>query len=181
MFERFSQAARETVAEAMAQAQNLGSSQIRPEHMLLAMLGPEGFLTRQGYSYLQSRALIEASGGADERNDRDVLRAIGIDLDAVKDAVTANFGPDAWTSSAANKKRRLFGKRSRLPLDSAARKALELSLREAIVRHQRSIEVEHLILGLTRDPNPLVLAIVATRMTIENLRRAAQESLKETA
>ena len=48
MFERFTQAARATVAEAMAQAKELGSSQIRPEHFLLAMLGPQGFLDRAG-------------------------------------------------------------------------------------------------------------------------------------
>lgn len=181
MFERFTQAARETVAEAMAQAEDLGASQIRPEHLLLAMLGPGGFLTGLGYSYPQARALVEASGSADERTDAEALRAIGVDLDSVKDAVAANFGPDAWASSAADRRRRLFGKHTRLPLDPGARKALELSLREAIALHQRSIGVEHLLLGVTRDPDPLVVAIVTTRMPIADLRSAARQVRRDIA
>lgn len=181
MFERFTQAARATVAEAMAQAKELGSSQIRPEHFLLAMLGPQGFLTGLGYSYPEARALVEARGGADERDDAEALAAIGIDLDAVRDAVAANLGPDAWTSAAASRGRRLFGRRSHLPLDPAARKALELSLREAIALDQRSLEVEHLVLGLTRDPTPLVRAVLETRLSVDAVRHAARESLRATA
>ena len=81
MFERFTAAARDTVLEAAAQAKAQGSSQIRPEHLLLAMLGPGGFLTRQGLSYEEARALVGAAGGADEERDARALRAIGIDLD----------------------------------------------------------------------------------------------------
>jgi len=181
MFERFTQAARATVAEAMAQAKELGSSQIRPEHFLLAMLGPQGYLTGLGYSYAEARALVEAAGGADERDDTEALRAIGIDLGAVKQAVAANFGPDAWTAASTSRSRRLFGTRSHLPLDPAARKALELSVREAVALDQRSLEVEHLVLGITRDPTPLVRAIVEPRMSVEALRHACRESLKATA
>ena len=181
MFERFTQAARATVAEAMAQAKELGSSQIRPEHFLLAMLGPQGFLTGLGYSYPEARTVVEAAGGADERDDGEALAAIGIDLDAVKRAVAANFGPGAWSAASTRRAGRLFGKRSHLPLDAAAKKALELSLREAIALDQRSLEVEHFVLGITRDPTPLVRAIVEPRMSVEALRHAARESLKNTA
>ena len=181
MFERFTAAARETVLEAVTQAQALGSSQIRPEHLLLAMLGPDGFLTKQGLSYEQAQALVVAAGGADEGRDAQALRAIGIDLDAVKGTVDANFGPDAWARSAASRTRRLFGKRTHLPFDPAARKALELALREAIAMHQRAIGVEHLVLGVTRDPSPLVVRITETRMPVEDLRAAARTSLEDAA
>ena len=96
------------------------------------MLGPQGFLTGLVYPGPEVRARVDAYGGADERDDAEALAAIGIDLDAVRDAVAANLGPDAWTSAAASRGRRLFGRRSHLPLDAAAKKALELSLREAI-------------------------------------------------
>lgn len=181
MFERFTAAARETVAEALAQAQDTGSSKIRPEHLILAMLGPEGFLTRQGLSYAEARALVVASSGADEERDAQALRAIGIDLDQVRGTVEANFGPTAWARSAASRSRRLFGRRTHLPLDPAARKALELALRETIAMKQRSIGVEHLVLGATRDPGPLVVAMIETRMAVEELRAAARTSLEEAA
>lgn len=181
MFERFSAAARDAVTEAVAQAQALGSSRIRPEHLLLAMLGPDGFLTRAGLSYSEARAVVVAAGGADEKRDADALRAIGIDLDEVKSTVAANFGPDAWSSSAASRTRRLFGRRSHLPFDAAARKCLELALREAIAAHQRVIGVEHLVLGATREPGPLVAAIVETRMSVEDLRAVARASLEDAA
>ncbi len=122
-----------------------------------------------------------AAGGADEERDARALRAIGIDLDQVKATVEANFGPDAWTSSAAHQTRRIFGRRSPLPFDPAARKALELSLREAIAMHQRSIEVEHLVLGVTRDPSPLVTAIIQAHTTVEELQAAARTSVGNAA
>ena len=103
MFERFTQAARATVAEAMAQAKELGSSHFRPEHFVLAMLGPQGFFPGLGYSYPEARALVEAAGGADQRDDTQALRAIGIDLEAVREAVAANFGPDAWMYAATSR------------------------------------------------------------------------------
>lgn len=62
-----------------------------------------------------------------------------------------------------------------------ARKALELALREAIALHQRAIEVEHVVLGVTRDPNRLVVAIIETRMSVEDLRAAALASLADAA
>lgn len=181
MFERFTQDARATVAEAMAQAKELGSSQIRPEHFLLAMLGPRGFLSGLGYSYPEVRALVEAWGGADERGDAEALAAIGIDLGAVRDAVAANLGPDAWSSAAASRGRWLSGKRSHLPLDAAAKKALELSLREALALDQRSLQVGHLVLGLTRDPTPLVRAVLEARLSVDAVRQAARQSLRVTA
>ncbi|MGB8019651.1 MAG: Clp protease N-terminal domain-containing protein [Candidatus Nanopelagicales bacterium] len=54
-------------------------------------------------------------------------------------------------------------------------------MREAIALHQRAIEVEHVVLGVTRDPNRLVVAIIETRMSVEDLRAAALASLADAA
>ena len=166
----------------MAQAKELGSSQIRPEHFVLAMLGPQGFLTGLGYSYREARGPWSRPPG--ERMSVTTRRRCGRSASTWKRSRTPSrrtSGRTPGRAAAASRSRRLFGARSHLPLDPAARKALELSLREAVALDQRSLEVEHLVLGLTRDPTPLVRAIVETRMSVEALRHAARESLRATA
>ncbi len=76
--------------------------------------------------------------------DADALAGVGIDLDAVRAQVEASFGPgalDARPSRSPN---------GHLPFDSAAKKLLEISLREALRYKHRRIDTGHLLLAVAR-------------------------------
>jgi ATP-dependent Clp protease ATP-binding subunit ClpA len=180
MFERFTDAARDAVTEAAVQARELNSSEIGPEHLILALLAQgDPVLVDAGYDLEDLRSRVRAGGDAREQEalDAESLRSVGIDLDAVREAVLANIGPNAWRDADVDPRRRLFGRRLRQPFGARARKALEHSLREAMVRHDRSIRPEHLILGITRDPQGLVRTLLEERLPIAALRERAGASL----
>jgi len=110
--------------------------------------------------------------------DRDALASIGIDLDAVRARIEAMFGTDAFARAAPDACRgnrpawpkgpmaRLLPRRRRagaaagqgasaaayptghIPFTPRAKKSLQHSLREAKVRHDNYIGVEHLTLAL---------------------------------
>jgi ATP-dependent Clp protease ATP-binding subunit ClpA len=107
-------------------------------------------------------------------SDREALASIGIDLDVVRARIEAAFGPDAFTRSgpsacgarpAVKKNPVALLRRARrgghhqhatpgaapsrhIPFTPRAKKSLELSLREAVARHDNYIGVEHLTLAL---------------------------------
>lgn len=92
--------------------------------------------------------------------DADVLRAIGIDLGAVRRRVEEVFGPGALDRPAPDAGRParpgLFERRHRGPdghltLDDAARAALGQSVRAAVERGDDYIGTEHLLLGVVAD------------------------------
>jgi ATP-dependent Clp protease ATP-binding subunit ClpA len=181
MFERFTSPARAAVTGAAEQARLLRSREIGAEHLLLALIAQrEPVLVAAGYEYDAAREQVRSA--MDEGpDDAEALAAIGIDLPAIQDAVATNIGPDAWAEAAGDPRRRLFGRRLREPLDKAARKALELALREAIARGDRSIGSEHLLLGLTRDPQGIVRAVLEKRLPIPVLRDRIRAALDEAA
>lgn len=143
MFERFSKSAREVVERAQADATALGRDRIDAEVILLGIAGGESraarVLAEHGATH---RALREraASGGLDGR----ALAAIGIDLEEIRRRAEESFGPGALER----------GRRSRggyVPFTAGAKKALELSLREAIAAGDKEIGPEHVLLGVLRE------------------------------
>lgn len=131
MLERFTEPARDVVVAATAEATRLGHDSVGAEHLLLALAGtPRGVaaqvLTSAGLdrTNLLAALLRRRPGTAVLRpDDKDALSAIGIDLDAVRDRIESNFGPGALDGPPSRRRPR-FSKE--------AKKALELSLREAI-------------------------------------------------
>jgi Clp amino terminal domain, pathogenicity island component len=109
MFERFAQDARFAVVDAQKQARRLGHSYIGGEHILLAVVSASSpasaILTAHGLTpeYVEAQITRRvgpgagAGAGADLFGslDRDALASIGIDLDTVRAAVEASFGPQA--------------------------------------------------------------------------------------
>jgi Clp amino terminal domain, pathogenicity island component len=97
--------------------------------------------------------------------DAAALKAIGIDLNAVRRAIEENFGPDALRlPGTAEPKRRGFRRRlpgGHIPFTARAKKVLELSLREAIRLRHNFIAPEHIMLGLLREGHGLAALIVA--------------------
>ena len=163
MFERFTEAARFAVLTARTEAEELGAHSLDAGHLLLGVLSdPEGVaatvLRQLGVDTGAVRTQLESAGAG----DTEALRTLGIDLDEVRRRAEAAFG-----AGALDRRRRqrggLFGRRSaggHLPLGKEARSALELSLRAALARHDRSIGTEHLLLGLLRTDRGSALRLL---------------------
>ena len=121
MFERFSHEAREAVKAAEAEARELGSPTIEAEHLLLALADRVAALPSVGL-------------------DRDGVLAA---LDAERDRSLAAVGVSASGFEP-----------SRLPTKpkfaTSAKSALELALREALVRGDKRILAGHVLLGVLR-------------------------------
>ena len=84
--------------------------------------------------------------------DADALAGIGVDLDAVRSQVEATFGAGALDTTAARPGRRARsgGRRGHIPFDPAAKKMLELALRESIRFSSKGIDTGHLLLAAAR-------------------------------
>ena len=150
----------------------LGHDHVGTEHLLLGIAAGGGLPASLG---LDHDALRAAVGGSSQRLDADALAAIGIDLDAVRRAVEESFGPGA-----------LSGRRDRrgghVPICTKAKKALELSLREALALGDRNIGSEHILLGMTRDPDTgAARALAACGSSPAALRAAVLEARRRAA
>ncbi len=183
MFEHFSPDALTVMIRAREHAHSFGHPLICPEHLLLAVAAaaaPAGRVLReQGITPQRVEAEIVRIAGprppADLFGglDRDVLAAIGVDLDAVRARVEESFGPEALARAAFAAHpgarpsrfsparaispallRRL--RRQPVPLAPRARRTLEHSLREARARPGQQVGVEHLALGLLATKGGLV-------------------------
>jgi hypothetical protein len=123
---RFDTESRIAVAQATDIARELGHREVGPGHLLLGLLAnPRGTayaaLWDHGIALETARDLVaehhaEPEAEADETSepaqapdyaeDREALRAIGIDLDRVRDAVRANLGADVADGWATRSERR---------------------------------------------------------------------------
>jgi ATP-dependent Clp protease ATP-binding subunit ClpA len=119
--------------------------------------------------------------------DAAALRSIGIDLDAVRASLEAAFGADALGRVAPQEKPRGrfgFGEGmnfGHIPFTREAKKTLELSLREALARGDKSIEAAHLLLGVLRGANEPTRELLGGGDGVSALRRAALELLDRAA
>jgi ATP-dependent Clp protease ATP-binding subunit ClpA len=152
MFERFTESARQVVVIAQEEARTAGDPCIDGAHLLLGIAetpGPgQAALQGAGVRLDDLRRAVGEVGDPDaEPLDADALAALGIDLEKVREVVEAAFGTGALSS-----RRRPWGRRRRtgghLPFTAGIKKALELSVRSALRRGDRSIDTRHLLLGL---------------------------------
>jgi ATP-dependent Clp protease ATP-binding subunit ClpA len=209
MFERFTTAARGVVIDAQHQARRLNHHYVGTEHLLLALLRPDSgvpyeLLTHAGLDTTAVEASIERLGAAGTQpetsnialgeDDAEALRAIGIDLEAIRAKIEETFGPGALQTPAPAPQRGLFRRRRRagrlggplpgrhLPFTARARKTLALSLREAIALTHKSIGTEHVLLGLLREGDGLASAVIQEAgIDPVDLRRRTVASLKTAA
>lgn len=178
MFERFTRRARTVVETATAYATQTASRETRPEHLFRALLEDEEclatrVLVQSGASVAELRNRLDEHAhryvdGLDD-DDADALKSIGIDLAEV--ARRIDDGLDRL---------RGLGGRRRPRFSRASRKALELSLREAVALRHNYIGTEHLLLGLVRVEDRVVTDTLA-RFGIEHdgLRSAVAEALRK--
>ncbi|MGY1707026.1 Clp protease N-terminal domain-containing protein [Geodermatophilus sp. SYSU D00697] len=179
MFERFTSDARETVVLAQREARELRHGTIGTEHLLLALLDQPWTATAQvlGRHGLTRPLVVEAVtalvGGDDL--DAEALRAVGIDLDAVRDRVEATFGPGALDRRAGD---RSPGRGGHIPFSPRAKKVLELSLREAIAQRSKSIREGHIALGMLREGQGLAVTVLHDRgVDLAALRRDLEATI----
>jgi ATP-dependent Clp protease ATP-binding subunit ClpA len=177
MFERFTDSARDCVVGAQEEARGLGHRYIGTEHLLAALAREErglgGRVVRDlGLTPEAIRDDILQIVGPGEL-DRDALATIGIDLDEVRRRVEETFGPGALDRGCDPS--------GRVPFTPRSKKALELSLREAVHRGDKFIASEHMLLGIARVDDGVGARILSqhglTRQRIETAvdeaRRAA--------
>jgi ATP-dependent Clp protease ATP-binding subunit ClpA len=167
MFERFTMPARESIRRAQEEARELRHPSIGTEHVLLGVSAVDGpaaqALASRGVTadVLRRRLLVLTDDGLDP----DALATLGIDLDQVRAATEARLGPGALD------KRRPPIKGGHLPFSKEAKKALELSLREALHLKSHEIGTGHLLLGLLRESEGLAARLlVEARVDLEALR-----------
>jgi ATP-dependent Clp protease ATP-binding subunit ClpA len=172
MFERFTDDARQAVALAQEEAVALHHGWIGTEHLLLGVLrgGDRGARLLQGFGVEHAgvREDVERIIGPGETDiDPAALATLGIDLDAVRERVERAFGPGALSRG-----RHCGG---RVPFTPRAKKALELTLREALAVGSSELGGEHLVLGLLRAHDGVAAQILAGRgVTFEAARARVQ-------
>jgi ATP-dependent Clp protease ATP-binding subunit ClpA len=169
MFERFAQTARQAVIDARQEAAWAGQDRVRSEHFLIGLLREPGpaadALTAAGVDAEALRARLPR--GARETRaglDADALSTLGIDLDEVRRAADAAFGPGALDRA------RVPGS-TRLQFAPDAKQTLSGGAREAVHRNQRWITSGHLLLGILDQKRNGALTLLAGAGTdIEALR-----------
>lgn len=184
MFERFTVPSREVVVRAMGEAQAMGNSEIGTGHLLLALLderaGPVAVVLRTaGLDHATARAELArrlAAAPLLGPADAEALRSVGIDLDAVLTRMAESFGPAALAPGTQPTRR--GGPR----LDKAAKAALSHALHEAVTRHDRRIDAEHLLLGLTDQPHTMAVALIdAAGADVDRIRADTLAALDQAA
>jgi ATP-dependent Clp protease ATP-binding subunit ClpA len=191
MFERFARDARAAVVLGQEEARELGDRAMGPEHLLVGVLQSAGrdlaaVLTGYGLTVDAIRARVLDAGRRDDSFDdfsdgeTEALKSIGIDLKTVRDNVIRTFGADAFDDALRRSGRR-GRRRGQIPLDRAAKKVLESALREAMTHKDRTLECEHLLLGILRGGDRYTLGIITEHVDSTQLRDAVIALLDQAA
>ena len=165
MFERFTDDAREAVAAAQTEAGALRHGWIGTEHVLLGVLATGGggaqLLAGFGVDAAGVRDdVVRIVGRGEDDIDPDALATLGIDLEAIRERVERAFGPGALSRRG---RCRRGGVSMRMPFCRRAKKAIELTLREAISLGDSNLRTEHLVLGLLREGDGVAARVLAER------------------
>ncbi|WP_405160443.1 Clp protease [Nocardia sp. NBC_01499] len=184
MFERFTKSARTAIVMAQEDARELRSPTIEVEHVLLGLLSQseddlKALLADVGLTHAGVMSTLDVQGKSEPlgEEDAEALRSIGIDLDAVRETLEANFGEDALDRAIPEERRGPFGwgrggggNFGHIPFTRDAKKVLELSLREAVARKDKTIESAHVLLGILRAPNQTTVRLFGGSGPIHDLR-----------
>jgi Clp amino terminal domain, pathogenicity island component len=163
VFERFTAEARSVVVRAQEDARELGQPSIGTPTILL------------GVAEARARqAAAPRTRSASARTTSATTSAAGR-CDAIRHSPTrtrTRFGASGSTWTRSGVRSRTFGpgaldrgrgSRGHIPFTRGAKKALELSLREAIALGHKQIGTEHLLLGLVRDECSSAASILEAR------------------
>lgn len=165
MFERFTAEARSTVVGAQEHSARRKDSTIDATHLLLALT--KGDLSSLLTSYgIDAESIERLAPGSKARaiDDDTALRAIGVDVHAIRQSIESTFGSGALDVAPRPRSRWAAwmhsADRGHKNFTANAKKALELSLRETIRLNADEIGAESLLLGLLRTEDPEVTDIL---------------------
>jgi len=186
MFERFTVAARGVVVDAQEQARTLGHSEIMAEHLLLAILADGDSIGAQVLRDLGvEREVLVREVAALGLADDEALRAIGVDLTAVRRKAEAAFGPGALDRPRPRRYgllRRVAWVGGHLPFTDSAKRALEQSLGQALALEHNYIGTDHILLGLLADDkDPASRTLLRLGVTPSVVRTRVREQLETAA
>lgn len=182
MFERFTTDARQAVHLALSEARVLRASRIGSEHLLLGLAhGRSGAaaeaLRAAGLDAPTLRKLTVTQSGAAPL-DADSLAVLGIDLDEVRRAAEAAFGPGALDRPA----RPAGSRTTRARMTPEAKEAISRSLRVARARHDYALTAGHLLAGLIdQGDNEAVRVLTAADVDPAALRADVVSRLSRAA
>jgi ATP-dependent Clp protease ATP-binding subunit ClpA len=152
MFERFSEEARWVVVHAQDEARDLRAERIEPVHLLLALSRDPG---RGGTALrgVDADRLRSAIARSRTELDADALAAYGIDLDAVRSAAEAAFGPGALDRGRPMPT-------GHMPFADESKRVLEQTLRYVTRRKDKRIDSRHVLVGVLAVADPTVTRVL---------------------
>jgi ATP-dependent Clp protease ATP-binding subunit ClpA len=186
MFHRFLESARLVVEDAQVQARRMNQTQVRAEHLLLALAGTDtgtaahvlstnGLTPAKIESAISTTVAFESGDGPVTRADADALRTLGVDLDEILAKIEGSMGTPLGPPAG---RRHGFLKRH-LPFSTDAKRAIVAGLNEAKQRGDGYIGPEHLLLGvLTQDRSVAVESLSLFDTTAEDLRSQVLNTMK---
>jgi len=193
MFGRFTPGARQLLVRAQEQAIGMGHCWIGCEHLLLAVADTRtregGLLRKKGATPHAVEEAIAAVIGREacDGDDKILLAGLGIDADAVREAVEATFGAGALGAAPTTVRRRRRRRLGRLRAQCTpspcpqftprAKRCLGLSSREALRLKHTHIGVEHITLALlARDDTVAWQVLLHVGVRPDDLRQAIEEA-----
>ena len=151
---------------------------------MLQAAGAELSAVVEGYGLtadlVRARLAETSTGDATFDEEADALSTIGIDLRAVRDSVSRNFGDDAFDRALSRSGRR-HRRRGHMSLSYGSKKVLELALREASVHQDTEIRCEHLLLGILRSGEKAAIGLITEHVYTAQLRAAVVKLLEQAA
>jgi ATP-dependent Clp protease ATP-binding subunit ClpA len=167
MWDRLTPAARRVMSLASEESERLGHGYIGAEHVILGLLGEQAsqasaLLRGQGLDLSAARGELQrlvAAGLAPRSHADDVraLRAIGIDVEKVRERLVTAFGAEAVGEAVWRASRRPWwrgGGRRRTPLCGPpffAKRAIQLAASCAKRRGDAAVTTEDLLYGVLLD------------------------------
>jgi hypothetical protein len=167
MWDRLSPAAREVMSLALTKSEQLGHGYLGDEHVLLGLLrgqasAASSLLRGHGLDLASARAELQRLSAAglmprSRVDDAGALRAVGIDVEAVRQRLVTAFGAEAVGAAVWRASRRPWwrgGGRRRTPPCGPpffAKRAMYLASCYAESRDAAAVMPEHLLYGVLRD------------------------------
>jgi ATP-dependent Clp protease ATP-binding subunit ClpA len=167
MWDRLSERARAVMRLALAESEQLGHGYVGDEHVLLGLLAEQAsaassLLWEHGLDLASARAELQRLSAAglmprSRADDAGALRAVGIDVEAVRQRLVTAFGEQAVGAAVWRASRRPWwrgGGRRRTPLCGPpffAKRAMYLASCYAESREAAAVTPEHLLHGVLRD------------------------------
>lgn len=161
MFGRFTDQAKNAIRLARSQALAGHVSQIRCEHLLVGLADERSGLAASALAQagLDPKRLQELASQQDHADslDADALALVGIDLDQVRRAAEAAFGPGALNHPS----RRAASPKAWVRMAEESRQALDLASRTVRDTHSPALSASHLLVGIIDQGDNAALHLLA--------------------